>query len=54
MYAIDDVPFGEELTIMFLQHHPAASDGWPTDFLCVYCLEEFQQVLAQIVGNCNL
>jgi len=54
MYAIVAVPFGDELTILYLQHHRASSDGWPTDFLCVYCLKEFQQVLAPIVGNCSL
>jgi len=54
MYAIVAVPFGDEPTILYLQHLRAASDGWPTDFLYVYCLEEFQQVLAPIVGNCNL
>jgi len=54
MYAIVAVPFGDEPTILYLQHHRATSDGWPKDFLCVYCLEEFQQVLAQIVGNCSM
>ena len=54
MYAIVAVPFGDEPTILYLQHHRVASDGWLTDFLCVYCLEEFQQILAPIVGNCSL
>jgi len=54
MYAIVAVPFGDEPTILYLQNHRVASDGCPTDFLCVYFLEEFQQVLAPIVGNCSL
>jgi len=49
MYAIVAVPFGDEPTILYLQHHRAASDGWPTEFLWVNCLEEFQQVLALIL-----
>jgi len=48
------VPFGDEPTIRCPKYHQAASDSWQTDFLYVYCLEEFQQVLVPIVSNCIL
>ena len=48
IYAIVAVPLGDEPTILCLQHHRVANDGWPSDFLCMYCLQEFQQVLGRL------
>jgi len=42
LYAIVAVPFGNEPTIQYLQHHRAARDGCLTDFLCDYYFDEFK------------
>jgi len=52
MYAIDCVPLGI-LTVCYLNHYRAASNGWTSDILCDVCTEEFNLVLPRFVDNCN-
>ena len=40
-------------TVLYLQHHRAASDGCVSSVLCDYCLEEIQRILQRMVGNYN-
>jgi len=52
MYAIICVPL-DTPTVFYLHHHGAVSGGWKPDSPCKECMEEFQTILRQFIGNCT-
>jgi len=52
MYSVICVPPNTP-TVLYINHHRAARDGWTSDTLCDECLEEFRLLLNPFVGNCT-
>ena len=52
MHAIVCVPLGTP-TVLHVNHHRAASDGWNSDSQCHECSEDFRLTIQPFVG-CNV